>query len=268
MSRWLAALAAIGLALCSAGARAADAREQALVDSQAAIGRSLADAGVDTLPLVDALRRPLRLADLQGKPLVVSFVYTGCFESCPVTTQRLVKAVDEARDALGKDAFNVVTIGFNSPFDDPTAMGALARQARADGDTRWAFASGSPEDVKALTRAFGFSYAATPAGFDHIAQLSVVDSRGVIFRQVYGEDFELTHFVGPLKELINGEVSDTLSLDAVWTKVKLYCTVYDPSSGRYKFNYSIFVELFAGSTVLLSILWFVVREARRRREPQ
>jgi hypothetical protein len=40
--------------------------------------------------------------------------------------------------------------------------------------------------------------------------------------------------------------------------------VYDPASGRYKFDYSLFVELFAGITFLGGLLWFLVRQLRRQ----
>ena len=63
----------------------------ALTESQAAIGRRLGD-----YRFTDSDGRPVRLADLRGKPLVVSFVYTGCFQVCPATTQFLGKAVSEA----------------------------------------------------------------------------------------------------------------------------------------------------------------------------
>jgi protein SCO1/2 len=230
--------------------------EAAYRASQAAIGRELPD-----FTLRDRLNRPVKLSDYRGKPLVVSFVYTGCFQACPVATQSLAKAVKQARDALGPDAFQVVSIGFNQPFDTPEAMAAFARQNRV-ADPRWEFLSPDPKEVAALTRAFGFSFQATPKGFDHITQATIVDGGGVIYRQVYGESFELPLFVGPLKELRSGEVSQAVTLENVWEKVKLYCTVYDPNTGGYRLNYSLFFELFAGLTTFAGLGWFVYRSRR------
>ena len=79
-------------------------------------------------------------------------------------------------------------------------------------------------------------------------QATIVDAEGRIYRQVYGDAFELPMFIGPLKELLSGQARQALTVENIWLKVKLYCTVYDPTSGRYKFNYSLFVELFAGIT--------------------
>jgi protein SCO1/2 len=244
----LAAIGASGIAL----AQAPDA-EQAYRASQAAIGQALPD-----VTLRDRLNRPVKLSDYRGRPLVVSFVYTGCFQACPVATQTLSKAVKQAREALGADAFQVVSIGFNQPFDTPEAMAAFARQNRV-ADPRWEFLSPDPRDVAALTRAFGFSFQATPKGFDHITQATIVDASGVVYRQVYGDTFELPLFVGPLKALRSGQAAEAVTIQNVWEKVKLYCTVYDPGTGGYRLNYSLFVEIFAGLTTFAALGWFVYK---------
>jgi len=255
-----------GLGMVSAPLHAQQpAWDDALRASQAAIGRSLAD-GTDQLVLRDALNRPLKLADYRGKPLVVSFIYTGCFQACPITTQRLAEGVRSARAALGDDSFQVISIGFNQPFDDPAAMGAYARQMRI-ADPRWTFAAPAATDVPQLTRAFGFSYEATPKGFDHLTQLSIVDAGGRIAAQVYGESFELPMFVGPLKDLLAGQAARGTDLGSVWRKVKLYCTVYDPASGSYRLNYSLFFEIFCGVSVLAGLGVFMARELRREVKP-
>ena len=57
-------------------------REQALRTSQAALGRKIADH-----TLLDREGRPVRLSSYRGKPLLVSFIYTGCFQVCPTTTR-------------------------------------------------------------------------------------------------------------------------------------------------------------------------------------
>lgn len=243
----------------AAQAEPAPAWKAALAESQAAIGRE-----VPEVRLKDRSGRTVKLSDYRGKPLLVSFVYTGCFSACPVGTQYLAKAVRSARQGLGTESFRVVSIGFNQPADTPEAMAAFARQNRI-ADPGWEFLSPDPKEVDALTKAFGFSATPTSGGFDHIAQVTVVDGEGRIAAQVYGTDFELPLLVTPLKALLAGEAGRRFTFADVWTKVKLYCTVYDPTSDRYRLNYSLFFELFAGLTVLGAVAWFVVREWARSR---
>ncbi len=255
----MVALPARATAEDSAKAPRAPDYQRAVTTSQAAIGRPVAD-----IRLRDSNGKDVRLRDYQGRPLLVSLVYTGCFQACPVATQFLAQAVREARRALGDDAFTVVSIGFNQPFDTPAAMAAFKRQNRID-EPGWHFLSPDPTQVEALTANLGFVYEATAKGFDHVTQVTIVDAEGVIYRQVYGENFDLPMLVQPLKELRSGQASRELTLGNVWDKVILYCTVYDPQGGGYRLNYSLFFEIFAGLTTLGAIAWFTLRELRRTR---
>ncbi len=255
------ALALCGLGWLVAGGAAANEAgdlEAAVRFSQQAIGRQVSD-----WHFTDHRGRNVRAADLRGKPMVVSFIYTGCFQVCPATTQFLKNAVKSAREALGPGRFRVVSIGFNQPFDTPESLAAFARKQGVNVDD-WIFVAPRAADVEALLDQFGLTVKATPAGFDHLIQATIVDAEGVIYRQVYGDAFELPMFIGPLKELLSGQAAQAMSVENIWLKVKLYCTVYDPASGRYKFNYSLFVELFAGITFLGALIAFIVREARRQ----
>jgi len=243
----------------SASASRAPDYRQIIATSQAAIGRPLAD-----IRMRDSNGKEVRFSDYQGRPLLISLVYTGCFQACPVATQFLAEAVREARRALGDDRFTVVSIGFNQPFDSPAAMAAFRRQNRID-EPGWHFLSPDPVQVDALTANLGFVYETTPKGFDHVTQVTIVDADGVIYRQVYGENFDLPMLVQPLKELLTGQASREVTLENVWDKVILYCTVYDPQTGVYRVNYSLFFEIFAGLTTLGAIAWFMIRELRRAR---
>lgn len=260
LARGVAAMLVAGVALSAAAQSGppSDVR-RAYETSQAAIGSPIGD-----FELRDASGKSVRLSDYRGKPLLVSFIYTGCFQVCPTTTRFLSQAVGVARKALGDGRFKVVSIGFNQPFDDPVAMASFARQAGIS-DPDWAFLSPAPQDVEALTKRFGFTYEATSGGFDHLLQVSIVNPDGVLYRQVYGESFDMPMLVQPLKELLSGQASQQLTLANVWDKVILYCTVYDPHSGGYRVNYSLFFEIFAGLTTLGAIAWVLLRELRRAR---
>jgi protein SCO1/2 len=234
----------------------------ALKESQAAIGRAVGDYA-----LRDSEGRTVRLSELRGKPLVVHFVYTGCFQVCPATTQFLAGAIKEAERTLGPGAFRVATIGFNLPFDTPQAMKAFARK-NGVASPNWLFLTPDAETLPALVSDFGFRYEATSAGFDHLLQVSIVDQAGRIYRQVYGDSFEAPLFVGPLLQLAqNAPVADN-TIQAFLKQVKLLCTVYDPSAGRYRLNYVVIIELLIGASVMLGGIGFVALEWRRRRRLQ
>ena len=82
--------------------------DMALEISQAAVGNTIGD-----YELLDHLGAPVRLrSDHAGRPLVISMIFTSCHHVCPQTTRHLAESVDAAREALGTDSFDVVTIGF------------------------------------------------------------------------------------------------------------------------------------------------------------
>ena len=63
----------------------------ALKTSQSAIGQQLANH-----IFTNANGEPVTLEDFRGKPLVLSMVYTSCYQICPMNTRHLSKVVEKA----------------------------------------------------------------------------------------------------------------------------------------------------------------------------
>lgn len=261
---------AMGSMSILAGATPLDER-QAIAASRAAIGSQPDPA----IRFTTTEGRQVTLGDYRGKPLVVSFVYTACSQVCPATTRFLAKAVREARGVLGEGAFNVASIGFDIPMDNPMSMRVFAKQQGID-DRRWAFLTPEPGMPQRLAASFGFSYAATAGGYDHLTQVTVLDAEGRVFAQLYGESFALPLLVGPLKELALSGGPQAASAASVpraeaglsaLERVRILCTVYDPVSGSYKLDYRLFIELATGASVAVLVLGFLLRERWRARGP-
>ena len=95
-----------------------------------------------------------------------------------------------------------------------------------------------------------------------MAQVSIVDAQGRVYRQIYGDRFEPPALVEPLKELIWGLDAAPSVIDRWVDNVRLFCTIYDPSVGRYRFDYSIFAAIIIGFLCLAAIGVFLVRAWR------
>jgi protein SCO1/2 len=63
-----------------------------------------------------------------------------------------------------------------------------------------------------------------------------------------------------LKDLLFGQRRSILSIEGVTERIKLFCTVYNPNTGRYYFNYSLFIGIFIGLASLLLVLAWLIRE--------
>ena len=267
MIGWWTLLAALGVGLAHAApgvpadqVRPALEQAAALRESQAALGSKPGD-----YTLLDREGRPLRLSGYRGKPLLVSFIYTGCFTVCPASTRLLHEAVTSLQDRFGVNQFNVISIGFNQPADSPQALKAFAAQNRVE-LPNWEFLSPHPSIVAALTRDFGFSYVATAAGFDHVLQLSIVDAGGRIARQVYGDRLSARQLGEPLKQLLSGSpLPEDVRLSDIIDRVRILCSVYDPVTGVYRVDYGLAIMVAGGATFALAMLWFFLAEWRAQR---
>lgn len=234
-------------------------QKAAIAYSQAAIGRKVGDYAFR-----DTAGKSVRLSDFRGKPLIVNLVYTGCRQSCPVVVQSLSKGVAVAQDALGADSFRVITIGFDTDVDTPRQMRAYARSQGVD-LPNWQFLSTDEDTVEALSRDVGFIFYPSPKGFDHLAQTTILDGSGVVYRQVYGAAFKPPAVVDPLKNLVFGANSDVASVTGIINQVRLFCTLYDPKTGRYRFDYSMFIGLGIGMASLSGVSFVLARALWRRR---
>lgn len=232
--------------------------------SQSVIGQPVGD-----FVLLDREGRPVELKAFKGKPLLVNFVYTACFQVCPTTTRSMQKAVAETVSVMGAERFNIVTIGFNQPFDSPQAMKDFANRYGLN-LPNWTFLSPATAIVDEVAKNFGFSYVATPAGFDHINQVTMVDAEGRIVRQVYGEKFSPKDLAEPLKQLIAGSAipPEASTIKELMERVRILCSVYDPVTGRYRTDYSIYFMAAGFVTFLAFLIYLVIHfwKTRRREE--
>jgi protein SCO1/2 len=243
------------------GAKSAFDYDRALKTSQAAIDNQVGNYAFET-----ANGQVLRLNDFRGKPIVLSMVYTSCYEICPMTTRYLATVVEKAREALGNDSFAVALIGFDTQFDSPDAMQYFANKQGID-DKGWNLLSITREDIDALSRDIGFIYTPSSNGFDHLIQATIIDADGKVYRQVYGQVFNTPLLVDPLIELVLGRSPPAQSfLASLTTKIKLFCTTYDPVRDGYYFDYSLFLGMLIGGSIILYTGFIMVRELRKGRK--
>lgn len=232
--------------------------DAALKASQDAIDNQIADYS-----FINSKGESVSLSSFRGKPLVLSMIFTSCYQICPMTTRHLSKIVEKARDALGHDSFSVALVGFDSAVDDPEAMQYFAN-LQGVSDKNWNLLSITQEDVDALSNDIGFLYFASSNGFDHLIQTTIIDAEGKVYRQVYGQVFDTPLLVDPLIELVLGRPQpDQTFMSDLTTKIKLFCTTYDPVRDAYFFDYSLFLGMLIGGSIILYTSVAVGREYRK-----
>jgi protein SCO1/2 len=153
-------------------------------------GGVLADiAPAPATVLVDSAGKPFDLASLRGKVALVSFVYTTCNGTCPLTTQTLARLQKKLEGAkLWGTSVEFVSITLDPKRDTPAALTRYARLFGADLPT-WHFLTGPPARVESVIKNWGMWVKTDANGvLDHPSRIFLVDTRGHE-REIYNLEF-------------------------------------------------------------------------------
>ncbi len=100
------------------------------------------------------------LSTLRGQPFLLSFVYTSCPGTCPLTTAKL-KRLDTALKAKHR-MMPVVVVSLDPARDTPDAVRAYRERYSLTQATNWSVWVGSEEALRKLTMLLDFKYAKNP----------------------------------------------------------------------------------------------------------
>ena len=123
----------------------------------------------------------ISMRDFRGQPVIVTFLYTTCEDTCPVQAQTVRGALDE----LGEDV-PAIAIAVDPPRDTPERARAFLSEQRALG--RLDFVLGTRAELKPLWK--GFYVRPQSVTHEHNARFTLVDERG--FQRVGYPGFEAT----------------------------------------------------------------------------
>lgn len=145
--------------------------------------------------------RRLSLDELRGKIVVVTFIYTSCPDACPLLTAKMAALQNDLGRLFGPEVF-FVSISVDPERDTPEVLTryAQAHGANLDG---WAFVTGTPDEIRTVTRQYGI-YTKKPVagGVDHTFLTSLVDPRGTLRVQYMGVRFDPNELLHDLQSLL------------------------------------------------------------------
>ena len=161
----------------------------------------------DAMPdvaLVDQDGRPLRLADLRGKAVAVTFVFTRCPmpDFCPLLMTKFAAAQTQLTKEPGLAArTRFLTISFDTAHDTPDVLRAFGKpfQKTTPPFTHWSLATGKDEAIRALGGALGLDYVEEDRSFTHNLRTAVLDREGKLRRLFRGNDWTPQELVAELK---------------------------------------------------------------------
>ena len=141
------------------------------------------------------------LADLRGKVVAVTFIYTSCIDTCPVLTALMALVQDKLGQDFGeKVAFVSITV--DPERDTPEVLKQYADTFGAN-LKGWAFLTGNPTAIREIIRRYGvFAAKNTKGEVDHTFLTSIVDRNSMLRVQYLGVRFDPDEFQRDLLTLI------------------------------------------------------------------
>ncbi len=113
--------------------------------------------------------RPIDMSQFRGEPVIVTFLYSHCKDTCPVEARLISSAVQE----LGK-AVPVIAFSVDPLHDTGASVHAFMREQKVTASIRWVL--GRPRQLAPIWK----GYAVTPQtdNEEHMARIVLVDKRG------------------------------------------------------------------------------------------
>lgn len=186
----------VGTPATAAAAEATDAKSSRVVTPEPNRGVQVGDA-VPDFALKDQTGATVRLSDLMGEPVAVTFLYTRCpiATACPMTTAKFSKL-----DAMLAEAKlgHLLTVTVDPEHDTPEVLADYAKKAGAD-PKRWRFLTGSPEAVARVASSFGVIYYPEHGQIVHSLAVAVVDPKGRLATIYYGESWLPEHLLRDIR---------------------------------------------------------------------
>jgi protein SCO1/2 len=143
----------------------------------------------------------VKLADLRGKVVAVTFIFTMCTATCPVLTPMMSFVQDRLGHDFGEKIV-FVSITVDPERDTPEVLKEYAEAFGAN-LAGWTFLTGAPAAIRDVTRRYGvFSSKNANGDVDHTFLTSIIDSRGFLRVQYLGVRFDPEEFRRDLLSLV------------------------------------------------------------------
>lgn len=172
-------------------------------DPAARGGRTLLQAG-DPAPSV-LLRThadtTMTLADLKGRAMVVTFIYTRCPipDFCPRMTENFVRLQKRIAATPELGAVHLLSISFDPTYDTPETLRAYAREYDAD-LSNWTFATGDSTRIREFAEWFGVFYQSEDDEIIHNLATAVIRGDGRVQRIWRGNEWTAAEIVDALRD--------------------------------------------------------------------
>lgn len=142
---------------------------------------------------LDQSKSEYKLIDLKGKVVVLTFIYTNCKFSCPITLAFL-KKLESKLDKITTSKVMFVLVSMDPENDTPQKL----KQFLVDNELNpniWKLLTSDDEEIMELASTIGFKYKKVVNNdFAHSNIITLLDKDGVVKAQLEGLNDEFDEF--------------------------------------------------------------------------
>ena len=165
------------------------------------------DRAAPSFSLQDADDRPVSLADLRGKVVVLHFIYAGCPDVCPLHAELIAEIQRMVNPTPMKDQVRFVSITTDPKNDTPDVLRSYGERHGLD-PSNWTFltktAQQSEDAIRKLAEQFGHRFMQMEDGYQlHGIVTHVIDKEGRWRANFHGLKFDPTNLVVFINALVN-----------------------------------------------------------------
>jgi len=145
--------------------------------------------------------RRLSLKELGGKVVAITFIYTGCVDTCPLLTAKMAGLQASLGSNFGSKVF-FISITVDPERDTPAVLKRYGDAHRAN-TAGWAFLTGSSAEIRQVAKRYGIYYKKRSGGdVDHTFLTSIVDQSGTLRVQYIGVRFNPDDLLRDIQTLL------------------------------------------------------------------
>lgn len=159
-----------------------------------------------SVQLIDIDENEFMFSDLEGKVVILSFIYTNCPDICHLTSSKLNRFKKSLDKKVTENLF-FVSISFDPDRDSPEILKEHVKHMKLD-LANWAFVTGNQFQIKKVLEAAGIdpfiqsgpdskSYT-----YNHRDRISLVDRDGHIRKHYKGTAFDETQLSNDIQSLL------------------------------------------------------------------
>ncbi|MGE0128909.1 MAG: SCO family protein [Blastocatellales bacterium] len=166
-------------------------------------------AGTETpdFTLVNQDGKKINFKQYRGKALILTFIYTRCPlpDYCPLMTQNFVTLGRELQNNSAlRDKTHLISVTVDPEYDNPKVLREYGQRylgSDKNAFKNWEFATGSPEQVKAVAQFFGLNYWPEKDQIIHGLRTAIIGADGKVVKVYRGNDWKPEDVLRDLEKL-------------------------------------------------------------------